>query len=807
MNDPKYSIILYYDELLEEDIERIYDYLSRGIIVHLFLSGNFEEELSLNEYDYELFKKSLDNKLLYIYEEQEYIANDNIVIAIDNMILEKDIYRNISNNKECEFNNNQYDIITAPVDSNIIVISGAGTGKTTTMINRLIYLRKVMKEFSFEEAVLITFTNKASIEMKERLLEVLDRYFKVTNDPTYLDLMEEAARCSISTIHKFSKKLLNKYGKHIGINKDIQVRSFKYKRQEAINEALNNIYKENRELYDLIKYYPIYEVEKKMLNVWEILDNYSIDLNSNKYKVNFDEKNGGFSELISRVLKTAQSILDEEKVNKLEIADLMKKLSYNDLFNGIKKDYKVIMVDEFQDSDNIQIEFITELCKRIDANILVVGDEKQSIYRFRGAEHTAFDKLKEFLKDSKKQLKEYEMIRNYRTNSNLLKEINNIFINVDKKIECFNYKEKDYIYSNLEKWKNTKIERVNFYDIEDKVKFYNDLLDQKKENENVAVLLRSNNDIKAFKEFCDRKNILCRVDISGGFYRHEAVRDFYVMIKSIIEERDTLTMYSFICTPYINKEIDKGIILNGTEKEKSDFLYSIIKECGWIEKRNTVTYKNPLVLIDEVISSFNPVKNYYEKILISSKKNQKKYKDIAYIKALEYKLNLEHLLFLIKQEFSENITSMYQIEQFLKIKIATDNSIDVRKSGKFEDNYIQCSTVHKAKGLEYDYVVLDKLTNKFLNLSRSVNLILKLENDEILVGYKINLGEDEYKNKTYSLYLKDEKEEIRGEEARLLYVALTRCKKKLYLNTTGEIAATDNINTWKGLVGGVNDYV
>ena len=324
------------------------------------------------------------------------------------MILEKDIYRNISNNKECEFNNNQYDIITAPVDSNIIVISGAGTGKTTTMINRLIYLRKVMKEFSFEEAVLITFTNKASIEMKERLLEVLDRYFKVTNDPTYLDLMEEAARCSISTIHKFSKKLLNKYGKHIGINKDIQVRSFKYKRQEAINEALNNIYKENRELYDLIKYYPIYEVEKKMLNVWEILDNYSIDLNSNKYKVNFDEKNGGFSELISRVLKTAQSILDEEKVNKLEIADLMKKLSYNDLFNGIKKDYKVIMVDEFQDSDNIQIEFITELCKRIDANILVVGDEKQSIYRFRGAEHTAFDKLKEFLKDSKKQLKEYE---------------------------------------------------------------------------------------------------------------------------------------------------------------------------------------------------------------------------------------------------------------------------------------------------------------------------------------------------------------------------------------------------------------
>lgn len=805
MYKPKYSIIMYYEELLEEDIESIYSYLKRGILVHLFLKGNFAEELSLNEYDDDFFIISRKNKLLFIYDEQEFISDDSVIIAVDNNILDRDIYTKISENKISDFNNYQYDIITAPIDSNIIVTSGAGTGKTTTMINRLIYLRKVMKNFSFEQAVLITFTNKASIEMKERLLEVLDRYFKVTNNPVYLELMEEAARCSISTIHKFSKKLLNRYGKHIGINKDVKVRSFKYQRQEAMIEAINEIYKEKRELYDIIKYYPIYEIENKFLDIWEKLDNYSIDLNSKKYQADFGD--GKFSELLSIILKTAQNLLDENKDNELEMADLMKKLSYDALLNGIQKDYKVIMVDEFQDSDNIQIEFVTEFCKVTNANLLVVGDEKQSIYRFRGAEYTAFDKLREFFKYSQRQLREYKMIKNYRTNSKLLNEINDIFIEIDKKVKCFSYKKKDYIYSNLDKEVDTKIEYTIFEQLSNKIDFYNTLLDKKEDNETVAVLFRTNNDIKEFKEFCDSHNILCRVDTSGGFYRHEAIRDLYIMIKSIINERDTATMYSFIQTPYINEEVDKNIILECNLKERNEYLHSLIKKSDWYKKINEATYKNPLDLIDEIIDEFTPVRNYYEKVLLNAKRNQNKYKDIAYVRTLEYKLNLEHLVFLIKQEFSDNITSLYQIEQFLRIKIATDNKVDIRKPEKYESKFLQCLTVHKAKGLEYDYVVLDKLTNKFLNLNNKVNLILKSTPEKIMLGYKIILGDDEFKNKIYSIYLKDEKEEIKGEETRLLYVAITRCKKKLYLNMTGELAATDGANTWKSLVGGVRNYV
>lgn len=804
----KYSIIEYYEELLENDIEKLFDYIKKGVIVHLFLKGKFKEELELNEYNYEDFELAIKYKFLNLYEECNEIADDNVLIAIDGDILEKNIYSKLSSNKNYGFNNNQYDIITAPFNSNIIVASGAGTGKTTTMINRIIFLRKTIEDFKLEDVAMITFTNKASMEMREKLITSLDKYYKVTNDSLYLYMMDEVPKCSISTIHGFSKKLINKYGKNININKNIEVKSFKHKRELAITEALNKIYKEDKELYEKIRYYPIYELESKILSIWSKLDNYSIDTNSKEYVIDLGKDEKDFSKLLYKVISYAQDIIDADKQNELEISDLMKKLTNKKLYKDSNGIYKLIMVDEFQNSDNIQIEFISNFCKEINCNLLVVGDEKQSIYRFRGAEYTSFDKLKEYMKDSKKQMLEFNMARNYRTDASLIEDINKIFIDVDKKVTCFSYKEKDYLYSNINLKGKSNIQYINLENFEDKANFYSKLRDNKKVNETIAVLLRSNNDIKEFKEFCDRHQIPCRVDETGGFYRHEAVRDFYIMIRALIEN-NIATNYSFIQTPYINKNINKNVILEGSDEEKANYLISILEDCNWFNYKNKISEINPIQLIDRILFKFKPIKKYYIKTLIEAKKTQKKYKEIAYIKALEYKLNLEHLVFLIKNSFTENITSIYQIESFLKLKIATDNTIDPRKPGeKYEKDFIQCLTVHKAKGLEYDYVVMDKLSKQFITSYKAIDVILRTDgNNVIKVGYKVFLGDDEYKNDIYSEYLLDEKNEIIGEESRLLYVALTRCKKNLYLNMEGNIAATEKRNTWKSLIGGVIEYV
>ena len=492
-----YSLILYFTEVLEDDIETIKDYIKNGITIHLFLTNTIKEELELNEYDLDIFSNEISNRLLFVYENQNQISDNNEIIAIDGKIENIELYNKLCKDKSSQFNSHQYEIITADENSNYIVVSGAGTGKTTTMINRLIYLRMKDSEFTFDKAALITFTNKASIEMRERLIAVLERYYNVTKSSKYLDMMDEATRCTISTIHGFSKKLINKYGKNININKNVKVRSFKYFRKKAIAEALNTLYLENKNLYDVIKYYPHYDIEAKLLLVWDKLDNYSIDINSQNYNLDFGSDDKNFSQIVKIVLQKAQECLEEFKEYELEIADLMKKLSYKELFLEAKGEYDLVMVDEFQDSDNIQIDFIANFCNYTGAKLMVVGDEKQSIYRFRGAEHTAFSRLREALKENKRSLNEFTMVRNYRTDSKLLKEINDIFININNKVDRFRYEEKDYIYSSVNVEKESNIQYISLpkYDLE-AANFYDEILKNKESNEYVVVLLRSNSDIK-----------------------------------------------------------------------------------------------------------------------------------------------------------------------------------------------------------------------------------------------------------------------------------------------------------------------
>ena len=464
------------------------------------------------------------------------------------------------------------------------------------------------------------------------------------------------------------------------------------------------------------------------------------------------------------------------------------------------------MVDEFQDSDNIQIDFIANFCYITGAKLLVVGDEKQSIYRFRGAEYTSFYKLKKNLDKYSMPIKEFTMVRNYRTDSKLLNEINNIFINIDKKVDKFNYKERDYIYSLVNKNVDSKIDYVSLNEDGIEIdKFYEELLNNAKENEYVSVLFRSNNDLKKFKKFCDSRSIPCRIDISGSFFRHEAVRDFYVMIKALIDT-DNSVKYSFIETPYISKTINKEIILCENSVQVSEYLDDILRESSWSRFKEDVNNKNILELIDLIVENLKPVKNYYARELIKAKKTRDNYKKVAYIKALEYKINLEHLLYIIRDNFADDISSVFAIENFLRLKISTDNTVDVRRpEARYDREFLQCSTVHKAKGLEYDYVVMPKLTNPFIT-GKAVDVIVRNDKNKINIGYKVFIDDDEYTNSYYSDYIKDEKTEIIGEESRLLYVAMTRCKRKLYLNADGVIA-TEGQNNWKSLIGGGRAYV
>ena len=278
------------------------------------------------------------------------------------------------------------------------------------------------------------------------------------------------------------------------------------------------------------------------------------------------------------------------------------------------------------------------------------------------------------------------------------------------------------------------------------------------------------------------------------------------MLKALSDTTTNSIKYSFIETPYVNKNINKEKILTDSREEVNSYMSSILELKQWSKYQSLIHEINILELIDMVIKELNPIKGYYTREYLRAKANGRDAEKIAKVKTLEYKLNLEHLLYIIKENFSDNVSSIYAVLQYLKLKIATDNTVDVRKPSKaFEKDFIQCLTVHKGKGLEYDHVVLPKLTNQFIT-TKAVDVIVRSNKGTIDVGYRVKLGEDTYKNNNYSEYLKDEKNEIIGEESRLLYVAMTRCKRNLYLNSAG-LAATEGVNNWKSLIGGARTYV
>ena len=117
LKEAKYSIIQYCSEVTKDNLEKYINLIKRGIIVHLLLKEKFKEKE--DRYIY----AAIENKLLYVYENQENISDSDKLIAVDGEIIEEEIYKKICDDKNCMFNHHQYDIITAPINSNIIVVS------------------------------------------------------------------------------------------------------------------------------------------------------------------------------------------------------------------------------------------------------------------------------------------------------------------------------------------------------------------------------------------------------------------------------------------------------------------------------------------------------------------------------------------------------------------------------------------------------------------------------------------------------------------------------------------------------------
>lgn len=801
-----YSKIIYDNSKNIGIIKMILNDLRKGTKIYLFLNGDFHRYIEdIEEMDKKFLVFAVDKKFLQVNDNLNLDKKYEIgIIACDKEIFDEEFYSQVCCIKNSNFNNKQYEIIHDNIDVNTIVRAGAGTGKTTTMIERVLFIKHKYKELKLKDIILITFTNKACINMKKKLVEKIQNYYKLTKNSLYLNWLDEIMQMKILTIHKFAKELLKNNFEELEMPSNFNVTTLEYKRKKLYEEYIHKFRKNNYDVYKNFINIPQYEIISFINEFQEKFNNYSIDIN-NKLEQVIGSDEYGFNKMLYYVLNNVNNELEIIKADNAayEVKDLMIKLEKLNFQLETDMKFRYVIVDEFQDSDDVQINFFKTLIKFLKCNFFVVGDEKQSIYRFRGAEYTAFNKLKENLeKYTTNILKEYTMTRNYRTDSQLIKKINRTFIKANERVECFNYKESDYIYSSIN---INEYENLEFHDFSTSISISNllrDILNSKKKEESVVILVRSNNQLEKVKEICRYNKIPCDIETSGNFYRNEAVREFYILINVLIRE-DNKWNYPFINSSYYNGNIDKSEILDRISHDDdrmSIYLKGILENSNINLYRERIKYESHIRLIEEIISQLRPEIIYYKK-MCREFKEIKNGNQIAKMKAIEYKINLMHCIFLIKQAFTDNDASLSKIEKYLRIQIETNSTENEKKIQEQNNNLmIKCMTVHKAKGLEFDRVIIPFTKHSFTVNNSEIDLIIS-RYFRSKIGYKFKLSNSlEIKNDFYELLKEKEKEEKIGEEIRLLYVAMTRAKHKVYFHRDKIYDNSCKYNNWMNVV-------
>lgn len=361
--EPKYSVLLY-NQILANYKDKISAWLKTGIKVLWF--GKKEDVLYLKS-TYKEFNK--------YFLMQAYEVPDNMSFIVVDGKTENDYLNRIES--VCPmFNIAQYQVEHCNESDHIVVQAFAGTGKTTVMIDRIMYLLHTVDDIKLSEVYMITFTNDATNQMNVRLQEMLLLRYRLTNQPKYLMWLEEQSQMNISTIHSFAYELLGRYGSNEGFTKNLAIRSFTYEKKEIIKDLINESVNKNAPLWKQFGM-SFYKASSTIYDYWSRFAQLGIS-HDDMLKMNWgdcsDNRSVGFHQLLCRTI-------NEIDVRYMEIKKLNNAVAIDDIMRDLRQvlfsgklpfsDLKIryLFIDEFQDSDDAQIFVACLLVKLLDATL------------------------------------------------------------------------------------------------------------------------------------------------------------------------------------------------------------------------------------------------------------------------------------------------------------------------------------------------------------------------------------------------------------------------------------------------------
>ena len=534
------------------------------------------------------------------------------------------------------------------IDGPMLVLAGAGSGKTKVLTSRIASL--IENGVSPYNILAITFTNKAAKEMKDRVIKLIGT---------------SANNIQISTFHSLGLKILKENYSLLGYERNFTIIDS--------DDVLTIIKKITKDLNLSKDYYNPRELRNKISaakNEMMGVDTFS--------KVEFDHNVVEVYKRYLSKLKNGNSV-DFDDLLVLPIK-LFK--NYPSVLEEYQDKYKYILIDEYQDTNEAQY-VLSKLLSSKYRNIFVVGDNDQAIYAFRGAN---YKNILNFEKDYP-EAKTVMLEENYRSTKTILNAANSVIKNNKER------KDKNLWSNNDEgskiKYRVVENEKEEASFVASEIK---DILSKGIKEEDIAVLYRTNAQSRVIEEEMLKKNIKYRVVGSFYFYNRKEIKDLLCYLRLINNHKDDVSLLRIINTPKRGigeKTLDN--LTNGAT-ENSTSIYEAIstgKELEFKKLIEELTKESETLSLTELIDSILD-KSGIKKELTSSK-------------LLEDEIRLENL-----NEF-KSITKSYEEEygsatlsDFLD-EISLVSDMTEHQDGS---NRVSLMTVHSVKGLEFDYVFI-----------------------------------------------------------------------------------------------------
>lgn len=650
-----------------------------------------------------------------------------------------------------------------------VILAGAGTGKTHTIVEKIKYLIE-NNIYEPEKIVCLTFSNEAANSLLLRVQKNNNKLKKPI----------------IRTFHSFSADILREHGEKIGLNKEFKILDTNeakiamcknlrispyncHKYTATISTAKDlgiSIESLSNCLQKKLARYKDVEVEKRFEQLHLELQTFYLYKKKNKYEIEFELEE--LKNIIS-LKKFINAWQAYEKIKQIKNYQDYSDLNLNALklikqYPEIKNQYSYIIVDEFQDTNKIQLNLISEIA---DKNITIVGDLNQSIYRFRGAYENNFSEFKE--KFNVKESDIFNLDKSYRSSNKILRLANMLIM------------QNEYSKENLFEIKNVEDregEPVEIYELNDAKEETRKIIEivqkeiEKGKNPNeICIMFRNHQYGRIIKQALERMHI--------PYY--SVAKTSLLKQKSISSIIDYLTIINAKNKNLKSGEQNWWNIFHNLNIEDSD----LIKIGKFIKENKSDIYEkiyseiNSLDLTEKSKAIINihleNIKKLQEGDLTNLHELIDKIANIVIINEEETKEQKESLLNIEKfREIVKNFSSMYEsdLQSFVNyLEIIKSLEIEI-EAPAIEENGIRLMTLHATKGLEYETVILTNLANKRFPIERyNSNNLLPTEVLPQFQNREVDSFSIQEYERAHQLY----------EERRLCYVAFTRAKEKLIL--------------------------